>query len=204
MMETVGGSSRTRWEELREIVKIVVTIGSIFDTNGVNIRFLNRKDRYTIKGTDEINELFAGEPKGYTPLVRSVREILKLPVTAANSDRKLLLFIATDGYPTDANGVPNLSEFENVMRNERNSDTTYVSFLMCTDNQECVDYLSNFSRTMTNVDVTGNFNTERMNIRKERGAKFPFSKGDYITKVLVGAVNREKVPSNEPDSANNS
>ncbi|CAF2904807.1 unnamed protein product [Rotaria sp. Silwood2] len=203
MMDTVDGTSKTRWDERREIVKIIIAIGCIFDTNGVDVHFLNRRDNHTIKDQTQADQLFTVYPRGYTPLVSALKRIFQLSVAQGKSDKKLLLFIATDGCPTDEEGVPNSVEFEDIMRNKRQWKYTYVSFLLCTDDPECVDYLSRFDRTMMNVDVTDDFKTEREKIRRYQGANFSFSKGDYIVKALVGAIDKEIDIINEPTNRTN-
>ncbi|CAF4714343.1 unnamed protein product, partial [Rotaria sp. Silwood1] len=202
MQEPVDGGKTTRWDELRDIVKMVIKIGCIFEPNGVDVYFLNRPNKYTIKHPNEAEQLFDVPPSGFTPLVRSLRQIFQLPEAQKNSSKKLLIFIATDGYPTDDEGTSNFEEFENVMRNERQSETTHVSFLICTDEPESVDYLAHFDRTMKNVDVTDDFKTEKATICRHQGANFKFSKGDYIVKALVGAIDQEIDELNEPKPEN--
>jgi hypothetical protein len=77
------------------------------------------------------------------------------------------------------------------MREKRRMETTYVSFLLCTDDQACVASFNEWDRTMLNVDVTDDFDTEREKIRRCRGRDYPFSRGDYVVKALVGAIDPE-------------
>jgi len=66
MLTPVDNSQRTRWNELCDIVKIILKIGVIFDSNGVDIYFLNRqpmlrvKDPRTVEQEFEISAYFAG------------------------------------------------------------------------------------------------------------------------------------------------
>jgi hypothetical protein len=61
--------------------------------------------------------------------------------------KKLLVFVATDGVPTDEDGNENVQELERTMREKRRIETTYVSFLLCTDDPTCDDYLTEWDRT---------------------------------------------------------
>jgi hypothetical protein len=76
------------------------------------------------------------------------------------------------------------------MQEKRKIDTTYVSFLLCTDDPVCVNYLHKWDRdrTMPNIDVTDNFLREREKIREHRGHDYHFSYADYVVRVLVGAI----------------
>ncbi len=202
MKTTVNNSNRTRWDELRDIVKIVLEIGTIFDLTGVDIHFLNRPSIYNVTDPDCVDDIFSVPPRGYTPLVPALKYIFQLPPTRRGNDKKALVFIATDGAPTDDKGNINFNDLERLMNEERHSETTHIMFLICTDDPTCVQYLTEWDRKMVNVDVTDNFNAERDKIRRFRGPNYPFSKGDYIVKALVGAIDPEIDNINDPDPIN--
>jgi hypothetical protein len=203
MKTMVDGTDRTRWDELRAIVKIVLEIGVIFDASGVDIYFLNRQAMYNVTDPTVIDKAFSMPPRGYTPLVRALKHIFQLPATQRGNDKKALVFVATDGASTDDKGTINVMELEHLMVDIRQSETTYVMFLLCTDDRACVDYLTEWDRKMVNVDVTDDYRTERDKIRSFQGANYPFSLGDYIVKALLGAIDREIGNLNEPDLAHN-
>ncbi|CAF1271520.1 unnamed protein product [Adineta ricciae] len=191
MNTTVDGSNRTRWDELRDFAKIILNVGTIFDSSGVDIYFLNRESILNVKDPDKVNEVFSKPPYGYTPLVPALRKIFQLPITRLNNDKKVLVFVATDGAPTNDDGEPNVDELKHLMNIERRIDTTFVSFLICTDDPTCVGYLRDWDKMMTNVDVTDDYKTERENIEKLQEGNFTFTKGDYIVKALVGAIDKQ-------------
>ena len=199
MMTIVDGSQRTRWNELCSIVKIVIEIGVIFDSNGIDIYFLNRQSYPKVKNPAQVDQAFTPNPSGYTPLVPILERIFESPLSQPGRDKKLLVFVATDGEPTDEDGNPDVPELERLMRVKRRADTTYVSFLACTDQPVCVDYLSEWDQKMVNVDVTDDFNTERNKIWQYRGRNYRFSNGDYVVKALLGAINRQIDIINEPN-----
>ena len=184
----VQGTNGTRWDELRAIVQIVIEIGTVFDTNGVDVHFLNRSSMPNVTHPGQVAEAFTKRPGGYTPLTPALRRVFQSAASRPNSDKRLLVFVATDGAPTDNNGNVDIRGLENLMRNERQSNTTYVTFLACTDDDESIGYLSQWDRTMMNVDVVDDYKTEREEIRRTKGYNFPFSFGDYVVKALLGAV----------------
>ncbi|CAF3678203.1 unnamed protein product [Adineta steineri] len=198
MKTTVDNTNRTRWDELRDIIKIVLKIGTIFDTTGVDVYFLNRPTIYNVTDPESINIEFSQQPRGYTPLVNALRHIFNLPSTRRGNDKKVLVFVATDGAPSDDRGNINVNELEHLMIHERRIETTHVMFLICTDDSTCVEYLNDWDRKMTNVDVTDDFITERKKIRQVNGENYPFSKGDYIVKALLGAIDDDMDKLNEP------
>ncbi|CAF1342990.1 unnamed protein product [Rotaria sp. Silwood1] len=188
MKTTVDGTDRTRWDELCQIVKIVLEIGVIFDSTGVDIYFLNRRSAQNVTDPQTVNQMFSKPPRGYTPLVTALKHIFRLPATRRGNDKKALVFVATDGAPTDDKGNINVEDLERLMNEERRIETTHVMFLICTDDPTCVDYLNEWKRIMKNVDVTDDYKTEREKIQKSHGLNMPFSIGDYIVKALVGAI----------------
>jgi hypothetical protein len=185
---TVDGTSKTRWNELRDIVKLVIEIGTIFDTDGVDVYFLNRKEKLKITDPKQIDHLFMDLPSGYTPLARVLQEVLQSSEARPDDEKKRLIFIATDGAPTDDDGNSDLNRFEHVMRSQRNANTTHVMFLLCTDESDYIDYLTRFKRTMKNIDVYDDYETEKKKIRRLHGSNYILSRGDYIVQALVGAV----------------
>ena len=195
-MNTIAdGTNRTRWDELRSIVNIILEIGLIFQPNGIHIHFLNRESFY-INNSKSIEKIFSIRPCGYTLLVPVLRKIFK---SSSNNQKKNLVFIATDGAPTDNKGNVNIKDLEYLMREERQSETTHVMFLACTDDPSCVDHLNEWDKTMLNVDVTDDYITERDRIHSFRGSNYPFSIGDYIVKALIGAIDPEIDSLNESD-----
>lgn len=182
-------TQRTRWNELCDTVKIILQIGVIFDKNGVDVYFLNRDPLHNVKDPQIIEEEFRRRPSGYTPLVPVLDKIFRSALARRGADKKLLVFIATDGEPTDENGEQNVPELENLMTNVRNAETTHVSFLLCTDESASVAYLDKWDEKMTNVDVTNNYHKEKQKIRRcQKQDDYPYSEGDHIVKALVGSI----------------
>ena len=154
MMTPVDKTNTTRWNQLYEFVRLVVEISTILDSNGIDIHFLNRRDTSRITDPKQAKYLFDDPPSGFASLSRALRRIRQLPAARRGYDKKLLLFVATDGAPTNDNGDPNLAEFEHLVRHERQANTTHVMILIFTDDLEAVRYLREWDRTMENVDVT--------------------------------------------------
>ena len=88
--------------------------------------------------------------------------------------------------PTNDHGQQDVGALEAVLRHER-TPQTYITFLACTDDLASVNYLSHWDKTMPNLDVIDDYQSERAEILRTRGANFPFSYGDYIVKSLLGS-----------------
>ncbi|CAM2698682.1 unnamed protein product [Rotaria socialis] len=178
----------TRWDELRQTVSIVVDIATVFDPNGIDIFFLNRQPLYSVKNAEQLAVAFAVPPAGPTPIARVLRQVLQ-EKRLEIQERKLLVLIATDGVPTNENGQQDIKTLEHVLHHERNPiNRIPVTILACTDDAESVGYLNNWDKKIPNLDVADDYKSEREEIQKVQGKNFPFSFGDYVVKILMGAI----------------
>ncbi|KAJ3025333.1 UNVERIFIED_CONTAM: hypothetical protein HDU68_007243 [Siphonaria sp. JEL0065] len=184
----------SRWEELKETVTIVTEIGSVLDEDGVDIYFLNRPPVRNIKGSvDQMNSAFAPPPRGLTPIARVLRQVLRekgLPLN--ENSKKLLILIATDGNPTTDQGSLDKAGLYNVLMTERgNPYNVPVVFLACTDDEEQIGYLNEWDKVIPCLDVVDDYFSERREILAVQGNGFAFSRGDWVCKMLLGAIDPE-------------
>jgi hypothetical protein len=188
MNSLVNGTRGTRWDELQTIVKLIVEINVVLDSNGVDVHFLNRDTVFNVTDPRQIQQSFAKRPTGATPLVPALRRIFQLAANKLNRKKRMLVFVATAGEPTDKGGNIDIPSLERLMLIERQSDTMHVAFLTFTDNKSSVAYLSEWNRTMINVSVIDNNQTVREEVCQKRGRQLPFSFGDYIAKALLSTT----------------
>lgn len=186
-----GRSARSRWDELQTIVKVILHISTVFDGNGVDVYFLNRASHLRVTDPAVIERAFARPPSGYSQLARALEHIFGLDAAQCDSEKKLLVFVATDAEPTNDNDKRDLTCLRDVMLNKRNASTTHVMFLLCSDKPECYTYMAEWDKDMENVDVTVDFERQKELVRQSHGDNYPFSFGDYIVKALLGAIDSE-------------
>jgi archaellin len=93
----------TRWDELKAYGIIAVEILSLFDSNGIDIHFLNRPPIKNVKQADQIIQKFQSRPAGGTPLTKTIKKVLN-ETSSIVQRSNLLIVIVTDGEPTDAKG----------------------------------------------------------------------------------------------------
>ncbi|CAF1117057.1 unnamed protein product [Adineta steineri] len=186
MNTPLQSSNQTRWDELKSLVNIIADICAVMDSNGIDVYFLNREPVLNVTNTQSMRHVFNSPPQGLTPLVPALRKILAAKRNQT-FEKKLLILVATDGAPTNEHGQTDIGALEAVLRQERTAQT-YVTFLACTDDLESVNYLSNWDKTMPNLDVIDDYRSEKAEIQRVRGPSFPFSFGDYIVKALLGSI----------------
>lgn len=192
MNTPVDGGFKTRWDELKEILKFTLQILPMFERNGLDIYFLNKGSFHGVQTYRDIEPVLDAGPSGYTPLMPVLRQIVEEnPAARFGHDKKLLIFVISDGAPTDDSGNNTIAQLDTFLRSTMDQRTTYINFLLCTDDDEFIRIMRTFDREVSNVDVTDDYNTEKQLIVQRNPQMFSFSFGDYIVKALVGSIDRE-------------
>ncbi|CAF1320800.1 unnamed protein product [Adineta ricciae] len=200
---------RTRWDELKQTVSIVVDLASVFDPDGVDVYFLNREPMLHVRNSSELETIFALEPEGSTPIVPVFRQVLHDKRNQIY-ERNLLILLATDGVPTDEREQSDVRTLEHVLRNERRPiNQIPVTIIACTDDDNSMSYLNNWDKQIPNLDVVDDYQSERKEIQACQGRDFPFGFGDYVVKILMGGIDsffdqldEKKVTLNSPQQWN--
>lgn len=174
----------TRWTELKAAVEIIVQFGGILDEDGVDIWFLNRSETpyKNIRSIDQVRNLFDDKPCGRTPLTATLKAVMDSPTT-----KPKIIFIATDGVPTNDDGQPDTDNFTKLLKN-RNSKRNRITILTCTNDEYDTAFLNSLDDKIDDLDVTDDYITEKNIILKIQGSNFQYSYGDHIIKMLLGAV----------------
>jgi len=177
----------SRWDELKMAVNIVVDIGSVFDRDGLDIYFLNRPKLSNVKTLQQVEHEFRRGPSGGSDIVKTMRQIIK-DKNLKNLDKNLLILLFTDGLPT-VNGNININDLYRVIDKRDNIDKVFVSIVMCTDDDSIVEqYDKKFDKKIRHVDVVDDYHTERAQIQRVQGSNYKFSYGDYVVKMMMGAI----------------
>lgn len=184
-MRTPLHSGRTRWDELKETVSLVVDIGRCFDDDGIDVYFLNRPPLKRVNSAADLHKGFIGPPAGFTPLTDTLTRV----VAEQTGSKPLLILIATDGCPTTIEGDPDTFSFRRAV--ERCTSDPHrvirIQFLACSDDENDVGWLNVLDREVRAVDVTADFETERAEVLRS-GKVNRFSRGDWVCKALLGGI----------------
>jgi hypothetical protein len=170
------GTRWTRLEEMKYISKILISVATIFDRNGVDLYFLNSGTHNNVTNVEQFDSIML--KSGGTPLVEN---FLQASGKVLENNKKHLIFIITDGEPNEG-----VTAFKNALMAK--SENVYVSILACTGDDSVVGYLNDIDETVPNVDCVDDYTSERNEVLFVQGEHFPFSYGDYIIKGLLGAV----------------
>ena len=178
----------TRWDELQHFAKISIEIANVYNTNGVDVHFLNRPYIKNVKSVNDLKNSFEKQPNGYTPLTQVLNDVL-FNYGNLKDKTNLLIIIVTDGEPTTSTGLVDINGFKQCLK-QRDSNT-YTTIVSCTDQDQTMEYLNNWDKTIPRLDVVDDFRSEKQEIMRAQGSKFQFSFGDYIIKSLIGSIDPE-------------
>jgi len=174
----------TRWDELKSVINIVISVATIFDEDGIDIHFLNRSNHSNVKSLDEVDTILHDKPHGLTPLVSKLEEIL---TKFKDSEKPVLVVIPTDGVPNSGNGQDDLKEFKQLLQN-KNHSKFFISFLACSDQDSEIGYLNDLDKAVPNIDTLDDYCSERKEVVTVQGADFSYTFGDHVARLLLGPI----------------
>ena len=180
-----GSGHSTRWDELKSVVNIVISIASIYDEDGIDIHFLNRNNESNIKSLEQVSNILDEPPQGLTPLTKHLSIIFD---KFQDSLKPVLVLIATDGVPY--NGQCDLENFKKLLIHKDNTKF-YISFLACSDQQKDIGYLNELDLLIPNVDTLDDYNSERKEVLEAQGKDFSYTFGDHVVRLLLGPICEE-------------
>lgn len=178
---------KTRWDELKNTLAILISIAVVLDKNGIDVHFMNRNGLLNVTNPTQLDPIFANPPEGGTPLVETLAKVL-----ATSCEKNRLIVIATDGEPNDVKGphgtvINGIDEFKKLLLTGRRPND-YVVVLACTEDDAAISYLNKWDDEIPKLDVVDDYFTELKQIQKIQGKKFKFSLGDYVVKSLLGSI----------------
>lgn len=193
-----GKQAKTRWDELKETFRLVCDIVGHFDSDGFDLRFLNRPGAANVKTMSQIEQLFQRPPSGSTNLIDAMEAIYESPLCQPEqTNKKLLLIVMTDGLPDgnisrrrkmpgDLAGVMALVQNQHSLRGWE--EKYYCSFVLCTEDDGVVEQYNAYDNKIPNFDVIDDYESERREIIRHRGKQFPFDKREYVAKIILGSM----------------
>jgi hypothetical protein len=171
---------KTRYDELREYIGIVIEIASCLDSDGLDIYFLNKPSAHGVRNLDELSRVFTYPPSGSTPLVRILQRVF-LDKRRILTEKKQLIMIATDGEPDEG-----VKAFKETLRNRPTN--TFISIIACTEDEGTMKYLNELDVIIPGLDVVDDYHSEVKEVKHFQGKDFAFSFGDYVVKTLLGPI----------------
>jgi len=190
---SMGIGANSRWEDCKKLVKLVVKYGLTSQDNSISIRFLNDAQTYSITNLSMVDALFAKNPRGGTPLIKTLDSVLDQIKKQDNSKRELV-YVFTDGIPDDGNYYdPTLTWVREIFSSDRSlSNSVAINFVLADSNPSIErEYLQvdNFvppDGRALHIDTNFVYASEQA-----RCSNFHLTEGLYKLKILLGAMNED-------------
>jgi len=192
-----GKRVSTRWDELKIMIKYAYGIIGGICQSGIDLYFLNRE--FHIQDShnfDNVEPLFSGPPKGYTPLVSKMEYLF-----TKYHKQKTVYIIITDGSPFDGSDKETQDNFVDLIYyRDRIYDVPTsdmpITIIACASGDD-MDYLNELDELAENVDVLDDYTTERKQVLDAKRIN-TYTFGDHISRIGLGGIFRELDQLDEP------
>jgi len=193
-----------RVKDLQLVLQRVAFAGTLFDDDGVDVRFMNSdppsQQTSGIKNEQQVEQLLNGHRfSGLTPMGTNLRKKvindMFIPALRSGRMRKPLLVIAiTDGQPA---GEPQTTVFDTVReavteagRSQYGTGAIAFQFAQVGNDQQAREFLSKLDsdpQIGSMVDCTSNFETESEEMARAN-PPVDLTPDLWIIKLLMGAI----------------
>eukprot|EP00919_Chromeraceae_sp_WS-2016_P016634 GHVR01039750.1.p1 GENE.GHVR01039750.1~~GHVR01039750.1.p1 ORF type:complete len:245 (+),score=56.77 GHVR01039750.1:32-766(+) len=181
-MNARAGGGKTRWDELKQTLESLLHLLLAVDhKNGFHICFLNHPKFINIISPEQIINLFeSAKPANRTPLKAALESVFRgdwNPCGISNITTDVIVLVMTDGMPSDCSfdGLKVL-----ISRRPRNY---FVSFLMCTDEDEIVMKFNRCIDPIPGCDISDDYKSEKNEVKKAGGT---LSYNEWLVKCVLG------------------
>ncbi|MHB1952796.1 MAG: vWA domain-containing protein [Sulfobacillus sp.] len=181
-----------RFSELREMNKVIFDVIGIFAP--IDVYFLNRPGRRNLRSFAQAEDMFAAPPSGMTPIVARLRQIIAESLGQLESGCRLLIFIATDGQPTNDSGRIDVNELNHyvdfLMTNYPN---LHLTFMACVSDESLLEVMDSLGEMYPRVGVVDEFQVEKKEMQEkfQNDPDFEFTISDYLVKAALVSLDPE-------------
>eukprot|EP01068_Selenidium_serpulae_P010793 Selendium_serpulae@DN5531_c0_g2_i2.p1 len=184
----------TRWCEAQMRINEMIEILAYVPAPKLNIIFLNRKDKASLKhsgqtpeqymkeGASKVAEAFKAPPTGSTPAMEVLEQSLK-----SQADKCVARYFFGDGVPTGGDhAIKKMVELAKLRTNPAGNPLTLLS---CTNDDSEVEWMKELEESAPYVTEFDDFKDEQREVLRDQGEGFPYTKGVYLVGQLVAALN---------------
>lgn len=106
-------------------------------------------------------------------------------------DKPKLIILATDGAPTDEDGRSTRQarqQFIDVLR-QRDADMNRIVILLCTDDDAIVKLYEDIDKTIDNICVIDDYQTEKAKVEKCQGDGYNYTQDMHRARFILAGIN---------------
>mmetsp|Transcript_16468 Transcript_16468/g.51228 ORF Transcript_16468/g.51228 Transcript_16468/m.51228 type:complete len:446 (-) Transcript_16468:103-1440(-) len=171
----------TRWTELQTTLNKLAHMLLVVDhSDGFHVQFLNDPTWHNVHTKEHLETLFYGrQPRGRTPLAERLRPILdgSWHPKGHSNETDIILLVMTDGEPSDCS----FESLRTMVAQKRKN--VYLTFMMCTEDDDVVDKYNKYVDHLPGVDITDDYASEKREV-EGFGRSLPYYK--WLAKAVLG------------------
>lgn len=194
LIDDSGSMSGANWRQTSEALSVIVPICTAYDSDGVDIYFLNNPvARTQVRSSAEVLSIFSTvRPSGATPTGRRLGELFSLYLKSYKRNpgiKPMNIIVITDGEPTDPqklekNIINTAKELDSLGAKDRQVG---VQFFQVGSDEAATESLEELDNSLVEDwgvrDMVDTVSWRKMNEGKGLSA-------DGILKVVMGAVDK--------------
>lgn len=189
-----SGRYLTRWGEAQMRLKEMMELLSYVPTPTINIRFFNRSEVLTFnhsgqspvtfftEACQQIDTVFSKPPSGGTP----ARERL-IDSFARGRGKKVSRYFFCDGVPD--RGQSDIDSISEMVKKRPDPQWNPLTFISCSENDKDVEWMKVVEEIAPFCAECDDYRSEAMEVCRDQGKVFPFTKGFYLLSTVVAAMN---------------
>lgn len=205
MRKKVGDSKKqyaSRWQEAEDRLHILMELLAYIPTDSIVLSFFDRDkpgkqiildrkgkspEAFIGNAHKAIDQFFNKIPDGGTPILANLTNMLEeADRTRGNSDIKTMHYLLSDGEPSGA--AEEIRRIKNLLR-YRNAASNPVTFLSCSNDRKDYAWMHEVEEIAPFVAALPDFKDEQMEVYRDQGSAFPYSKGMWILCNVAAAIN---------------
>lgn len=189
---------QTRWQELCGQLKLLFEICEEEELipNGIDVFFIHDQtvakrplDTKGVRSWQEMEQVLPKKPNGrFTPTIDTLERMFA-PSAMPEQDGPVLTLIFTDGLPNNGKGRNDSFLLQRRFAMKQAAyPQSHITIVLCTDDDDVGAEFNQLDRSIPRLDVMEDYASETAEIRRAQGAMFPFSRADYVVKLLLGST----------------
>jgi hypothetical protein len=185
----------TRWTESRDRLKEMFEFLAYVPIPPITIRFLNRPivvsfhrnsnqspQQFVRNAWRDIDNAFANGPSGTTPIFERLTESFK-----RGRGKSVSRYLFCDGEPNG--GESDRAQISKLVKTRNQPQSNPLALMSCSDNDQEVEWMKELEEIAPYCSEYDDFRAEAIEVHRDQGKVFPYTKGFYMVGLLVGAMN---------------
>jgi hypothetical protein len=139
--------------------------------------------------------LFQKKPGGGTPILNNLANMLsEANQKRGNSDRRTMHYLLSDGEPDG--GAEEIRKIKDLLSSQyRFAKLNPVTFLGCSNDRRDYAWMHEMEEIAPYVAALPDFRDELLEVRKDQGSVFPYSRGMWLLCNVAAAINPDDLDS---------